>query len=331
VPALTSITDALAAAQKRGLLPTAMGTAQLRELGAEVLARSVFTARGINAIYVSELKDLIDALAAGKLSDGQVRTALWEILDELDYEAEQGGFPGEELEPAIEGSLQDFKSYRRRDLIVRTQRDLMQGAGSKLRGSTPDRLSEFPAWELVRIGSVEEARTWPSRWTIAGGRPRPAGFDPMGWRHIGQRSGFIALKGDPVWGELGAYENFPDALGVDHPPWYFNSQMGWREVAAEEVAALGITGPDGETPAQWLASEPATLTGPQPLPTPQVSLNGVDPAIIARFQKLSQATEIPGKPGTYTLLERARMELDTSSRADLARADAAYQKGAPTR
>jgi hypothetical protein len=214
-------------------------------------------------------------------------------------------------------------SFRRRDLIVRTQRDLMRGAGQQMRGSEPDRLSEFPAWELVRVGGVEEARNWPSRWTIAGGQPRPDGFDPMGWRFIGEPTGFIALKGDPVWGELGSYDNFDDALGVDHPPFYFNSQMGWREVSARVVRDLGITGPDGVTPEEFLATQPATLSGRQPLPTPKISLKGVDPDLIARFKKATKATEQKGKPGVFDFSDVLAAELKT--------ADEAYQKGAPTR
>lgn len=280
MPDLDVITDALAAAQKRGALPTARGTAELRELGAELLSRAVFTARGTNAIYVSELKELINRLAAGELSEGQVRTALWEMLDVIGYEAEQGGFPGEELEPALKGTLKDLKSFRRRDLIVRTQLDLMQGAGQQARGMRPEYLAEFPAWELVRVQAVAVPRDWPSRWAIAGGKPGP----------------MIALKGDPVWGELGSYDNFQDALGVDHPPFAFNSGMGWREVSAAQVEELGITGPAGETPEEWQATRPAVMAGKFPLPTPRLSLAGVDPDLIERFKTTTYAGAVPGKP-----------------------------------
>ncbi|MCU0751425.1 MAG: hypothetical protein MUC40_00065 [Akkermansiaceae bacterium] len=319
MPDLDAITDALAAAQKRGLLPTALSTKELRELGADVLARSVFSARATNAIFADELKKIIDRLAAGDIGEGQARTAIWEILDILGYYAEKGGFPAEELEPAVKGTLQDLMSFRRRDLIVRTQRDLMQGAGLKMRGSEPDRLSEFPAWELVRNLDVTVPRNWNgespskkdprSRWVIAGGTLVDGGR-------------MVALKGDPIWGEIGSYENFSDALGVDHPPFAFNSGMGWREISAEEAAQLAISGPDGETVEEWLASEPATLTGKQPLPTPQVSLNGVDPAIIERFRKATKA-ETGGKPYVFTYSDILEKELKT--------ADEAYQKGAATR
>jgi hypothetical protein len=309
MPDLDTITDALRAAQKRGALPTALDTAGLRELGADLLARSVFTARGTNVVFTDVLKKLIAQLAAGELGEGQVRTALWEVLDVLGYDAERGGFPGEKIEPALKGTLQDLKSFRRMDLIVRTQRDLMQGAGLKMRGSEPDRLSTFPAYELVRVLPVAMPRDWPSRWTIAGGAKRDDGR-------------MIALKGDPVWGELGSYGNFQDALGVDHPPFAFNSGMGWREISGAEVRALGITGPAGETPEEWLATEPATLTGKQALPTPQVSLNGVDPDLIARFKKATKA-EFGDKPYVFDYSDLLAK--------DLKAADEAYQKGTPTR
>lgn len=306
---LDAITDALRAAQKRGLLPTSLGTAELRELGAQLLARSVFSARASNTIFVSDLKKVIDQLTAGNLGEGQARTALWEVLDMLDYDSEKGGFPGEELEPALKGTLQDLKSFRRRDLIVRTQRDLMQGAGAQMRGQDPDRLSEFPAWELGPSTAAEPRIDWDSRWVIAGGKVRADGRK-------------IALKGDPVWGELGSYENFPDALGVDHSPFCFGSTRKLIEISREEVRALGITGPDGETPEEFLASEPVTLSGRQPLPSPQVSLNGVDPALIERFRKAVKA-ETGGKPYVFDYSDILEKELTA--------ADAAYQRGAPTR
>jgi hypothetical protein len=306
---LPEITDALLAAQRRGLLPNSLSTAELRELGAGVLSRSVFTARGTNTVFLGDLKKLIDDLAAGTLSEGQVRTALAEILKALDYDAEAGGFPGEEVPPAIEGSIQDLASFRRRDLIVRTQRDLMQGAGMKMRGANPDRLSTFPAWELVRQITVAVPRDWPARWQIAGGT-------------LTEDGRMIALKGDPIWGEIGSAENFGDALNVDHPPFAFNSGMGWKEISASEARALGITGPDGESPEVFLASAPITLTGPQPLPAPQVSLKGVDPAIIERFRAATKAT--PGeKPHIFTY--SALLE------ADLKAAATSYQEGEPTR
>lgn len=277
------MTDALAAAQVRGALPTDLDTEGLRELGADVLARSVFTARGTNAVFASELKAIIDKLAAGDIGEGQARTAIWEVLDALGYDAERGGFPGEELEPELAGTLKDLKSFRRRDLIVRTQLDLMAGRGEQMRGQTAERLRVAPAWELVRYEQKATPRDWPSRWVIAGGSLADGGR-------------MIALKGDPIWGELGSYDNFSDALGVDHPPFAFNSGMGWREITEEEVRSLGITGPDGETPEEFFRSGPITLSGtvPPALPVPKLSLRGMDPEIAAEFRKQVGDTERAG-------------------------------------
>ena len=166
-------------------METTLGTAGLRQKGAQILARSVFSARGSNAIFASTLKEIINTLAAGNISEGQARTAIWEILRDLEYTPE-GGFPDAppgEVPPALKGTQQDLSSFQRRDLIVRTQIELMRGAGQQTRGHTPDRLRAFPAWELVRVadrkatrhwggvemGSEKDALTEP-RWTIAGGR-----------------------------------------------------------------------------------------------------------------------------------------------------------------
>lgn len=304
MPLLDSITDALRASQKRGAMPTALGTAELRDLGADVLARSVFTAKGTNAIFAGELKNIIDELASGKIGEGQARTALWEVLDALGYDAEKGGFQGEELEPQLKGTLQDLKSFRRRDLIVRTQLALMQGAGEQWRGQQPGELAAFPAWELVRISDAAVPRDWPSRWVIAGGKPG---------------AGMIALKGDPIWGELGSYENFDDALGVDHPPFAFNSGMGWRPVAADEVRRLGITGPDGETPEEFFKSNPQTLAGKLPtLPKPRLSLAGVDSDLVEKFKSETRAVPVPGTAAT--------VDFSDLLARDLAAADKAYGK-----
>ncbi len=311
--------DAALMSELRAAMPTGIGTAELRELGADLLARSVFTARGTNAIFASQLKQVIGQLAAGDIGEGQARTALYELLDVLGYDVERGGFPGEELEPALKGTLQDLRSFRRMDLIVRTQLDLMQGAGQQERGMRPEYLSEFPAWELVRVQTVAVPRDWPSRWAIAGGMDGARRPGNGLAQDAPATNRLIALKGDPVWGELGSYDNFQDALGVDHPPFCFNSGMGWREVSAAECEQLAITGPEGETVEEWLASRPYVMAGKFPLPTPRLSLEGVDPGLIERFKQSTYAGAVPGKP--YV------MDYSDILAREIAGHDAAYQKG----
>lgn len=282
------IFDALLAAQKRGLLPTSLSTKELRELGARILGNAVFTARGTNATFVTAIKEVVDLLAAGETDLASGRLVLHELLKVLEYTPE-GGFPDAPagtVPEAVKGTLQDLSSPRRLNLILETQLAIAQGAGEKMRGSEPDILQLFPAWELIRFGSVEVARDWPARWAIAGGKPQVRGPENAGaYKVVGKPTGMIALKGDPVWGELGAWGNFSDALGVDHPPWYFNSEMGWEEVGAMEVSRLKITGPNGETPEEWLATEPVTLSGRQALPSPILSTRDIDPEILKKFEK----------------------------------------------
>ena len=321
---------AFLAASARQALPTTLGTAGLRELGAGVLARAAFCARGSSAIYASKIKEVIDTLSAGDISEGQARTILYQTLDALGYTPE-GGFPDDltgEVPPAIRGTLQDLRSFRRMDLIVRTQLDLMTGAGQQMRGHEPDSLTLFPAWELVRyegrraprfwggreMGTEKAAATEEPRWTIAGGR-----------LYAGR---MVAFKGDPVWGELGSYDNFSDALGVDHPPFAFSSGMGWKPVSAEECEKLGVTGPNRETAEEWFASRPNILAGKLPLPAPRLSLEGVDPKLIEDFQAAMQATTPEGKPQIMEYQDILAREVAEANKAYLAKHpdyDPAYQ------
>ena len=310
--------DAARSAGARKVMTTTLGTAGLREKGAQILARAVFCARGSNAIFISGLKTIIDDLTAGDISEGQARTAIWESLKAIGYTPE-GGFPDAppgEVPPALKGTLQDLLSFRRRDLIVRTQVELMRGAGQQTRGHTPDRLRAFPAWELVRVadrnatrhwggvemGSEKDALTEP-RWTIAGGRLAAGKM--------------VAFKGDPVWGELGAYDNFKDALGVDHPPFAFESGMGWREVSADEAARLGVTGPNRETADEWFAKDTFVLAGKLPLPSPKISFSDVDPGIVSAFKASTGATVDPLKPAVLDYSDILENELAQSRAAYL--------------
>lgn len=303
-----AVFDAFVAAQGRGVMPTGLDTAGLRELAAEVRARSFFTARGTNAIFVSKIKEVTEAMASGEMDDASARLALIETLRVLGYTPE-GGFPeaaAGSVPPAIEGTLQDLSSFRRLDLIVRTNRELAIGAGLQMRGHSPERLEAAPAWELVRVMDVAAPRDWPSRWAIAGGRL------------VNGR--MIAFKGDPVWGELGSSSNFDDALDTDHPPFAFQSGMGWREVVRSEAIAQGVRGPAGETIDEFLGGplRPRVIAGELPLPAPSISLRGVDPDLVADFVEETKATAVPGKAGRYDFSELLAEELK--------QADAAYGK-----
>ena len=288
---LTTITDALRIAQSRGGLATALGTAELRELGADVLMRSTFTARGTNAIFVSKLDEVVRMMASGDLDEASARLALLETLRALGYTPE-GGFPDDPpgtVPPAVAGSIQDLSSFRRLNLIVETQRAMMTGAGQMIRGFDPTRIALAPAFELIRVLDADVPRDWQARWMIVGGE-----------LYEGR---IIALKGDPRWGELGAYGNFADALGVDFPPFAFNSGMAWRELAAPEVRRLGVRGPNGETPEEFFASRPITSRGK--LPPPELSLRKVRPDIADAMLEKTGAVIVDEESRAATIAERA--------------------------
>ncbi len=310
--------DAALMARLREVLPTSLGTAELRELGAGFLGRAAFTARGSNLVFTTQLKKIVDELTAGSLGEGQARTALWEVLDQLNYTPE-GGFPDAlpgEVPPAVAGSIQDLSSYRRRDLIIRTQLDLMQGRGEQYRGQLPISLAQAPAWELVRKGEVETARDWPARWAVAGGKPlQREGISKNAHQRVDAPTGMIALKGDPVWGELGSYDNFQDALGVDHPPWCFNSEMGWRELRRAECEALGITGPNGESIDDWQASQPLTQAGKLALPEPELSVAEAEAAVLEYFDGTTLPTVAAERPGKRFFSERLEQSVAEAAAA----------------
>jgi hypothetical protein len=290
----------------RDLLPTTLGSAQIRDaIAADIRARAVFSARVGNAAFLTELKKQIDALAAGETNLASARLALREILAAVGYTPEEGFRDAEgEVPPAEEGSLQDISSTRRLELILRTQLALVRGRGQQARGMEAARLRQFPAWELDRYHEKAEPRWWGGkhlgtapvkekkvdprpRWIIAGGTPTADGR-------------LIALKGDPIWGELGSSGNFDDALDVDFPPFAFNSGMRWVEVSRGECLALGIKGPNGETIDEWQAmTHPLLVDTQSGIPAPQASVKNLDPEIRKAFEK-SAGVEIVEDTATTT-------------------------------
>ncbi len=324
------IFDAFKAAQARGEMPTDLSSAELRELSAGVRANSVFTSRGTNAIFVSKLKEVINAVTAGEMDDATARWTLLETLRSLGYTPE-GGFPetpAGAVPPAVKGSIQDLSSRRRLDLIINTQRDLMRGAGMQMSGMEPRKLAAFPCWELVRVYNVRVPRDWQARWKEAGGSFVIDGkfygpFDETPWE-LDDAKGreslkirMIAPKGDMIWGELGSSENFDDALDVDYPPFAFNSGMGWQDVTAAEADRLGVLTSDGQPWESFLRSveRPRVMAGALPLPAPQISMRNVDPEIIDRYLKETDAVMVDDTATTSSGAEDLRARLDERAAA----------------
>lgn len=225
-----SVSQAIGELVKRKVFPTGLGTAEIRELDARVREAAFFSARTTHAGYLKELQKLTQRFLKGEGYENdlpQLRIEARKLLQAVGYTPE-AGFPGDArlgIPSARAGSLQDLTSERRLNLIFKTQSALMRGRAQKIRGA--DRLDVAPAWELVRVAARNEERDWPERW-------EEAGVEPVKGR-------MIALKDAEVWSAIGDSALFPDALDVDHPPFAFESGMGWREILGSEARELGIT------------------------------------------------------------------------------------------
>ncbi len=221
-----SLADILERTAARSLLPTSLGHADIQSLSRDLRASSLFSARTTNADYLADMAKVLDQFLGGKINTATARLHLMKSLDAYGYTPE-GGFPGDIVPPAEAGSLQDLSSASRINLILNTQAQLAFGRGQKIEGElTAD---EYPAWELVRIEArATERGDWDARFVEAGGVA------------LGGR--MIALKHDPVWEDLGSAALFNDALDTDHPPFAFNSGMGWQPVDRAECVRLGLVG-----------------------------------------------------------------------------------------
>jgi hypothetical protein len=264
-----AITQAMRLAIERDLLPTELGSAELQEITQRMKERVFFSARTSNLWYLDRLKALVERYVKGEGKDNdlaQLRVEARRLLAQAGY-TPGAGFPGDEalgIPPASAGSLRDLSSEKRLNLIYDTQAQLMRGQGLKLRGAK--RADRYPAWELVRVAKFnsEYQREWRKRWDIASDNTDAVG--------VLNAARMIAVKSSPIWLALGSSALFPDAVNADHPPFAFNSGMGWREVPLEEVEELGLNASSLQPPA-------SSLKPPRVLPP-------ADAEKLARFQRI---------------------------------------------
>lgn len=217
-------TEALESRDVRSILPTTLTSAEIREVSGDILERATFSARVANAEYLQEIDDVTRALLNGEIDEATARTQLKVKLRQLGYEAA----PGEA------GTIKDFMSDRRTDLVVKTNAQIAQGFGQFKQGQDPDVLDSFPAQELFRLVGKKNQRTWGSRWSKVGGR-----------FYEGR---MIARKDSPVWLKLGTA--FDDSLGNPYPPFAFNSGMWVKDVSRSEAERLGIIKPEEQVAPQ---------------------------------------------------------------------------------
>ena len=209
----------------KALLPTTLGSEEIRsQIAADILRRSVFSARMASESYLAQIRDVCAEVVAGKLSTAQARERLLRTLEAMGHS------------PSDDGGLKNPASLRRLDLIVNTQAD-MAASVAKLLSQTAGTLNDFPAWELTRFeGRRVPRKDWRARWTLAGQSVGWAGALPM--TATGR---MVALKSSPIWQALGdGAGGFRDTLLNPDPPFAYSSGMDWLDVSREEAERLGL-------------------------------------------------------------------------------------------
>ena len=235
----------------RKLLPTTLGTEELRGVSADLKRVSVFSAKIEVADALQGINDVVKEVIRGiepkdeevfiyKRADGTeevrrkkpLQLSIQDAKLMLREKFRSLGITAQD--PTKVDTIQDPTSDARIDLIVRTQESLAHNYGTYLAGQDETILSLWPAQELVRNGPSLVPRHWKERWEKVGGQ-----------LYEGR---MIAMKDSSVWSKLGDTALFPDALGNPYPPFAFNSNMGVENVSRDEAVRLGVMSQNTPTP-----------------------------------------------------------------------------------
>ncbi len=229
--------DAAAIMRIRGLLPTGLGSAEIREqFAADILRRSVFSARMEDLRHLATIRDVCADIVGGTINQATARERLLASLARMGHSPQDGA------------GLENPASIRRLDLIIDTQRQ-MAASAAKIAAETESTLEEWPAVELTRfVGRAAPRADWMERWHAAG--------EAVGWQGASREAGgypdwrMVALKGSPIWQALGdGAGGYRDTLGNPFPPFAYGSGLAWADVDREEAVRLGLIGDDEKAPA----------------------------------------------------------------------------------
>jgi len=205
--------EAAASQAVKTVLPTSLGSAELRALGGDILRRATFSARVENAHFLDQIFGLTQDALAGELDPATARLQLRQFVGEV--------------------SNLDLDDARL-NLILDTNLQTAQGYGQAVQANDPDVLDAYPAWELYRLEDRRDERDWPSRWRVASANVG----DGLAARALADFGRMAALKSSPIWQELGDF--FDDGLGNPYPPFAFRSGMWTDDVSYEDALALGL-------------------------------------------------------------------------------------------
>jgi hypothetical protein len=235
------------------LLPTNLGSGELRQLDAAIKRQSIFSARTLSEYYLGKIKNTVESIINPKqveregndqtvtegFNPATARQELRSVLQQLGYSPAAGE----------EGTIKDLASDGRLQLVVNTNTQLAQGAGAFIKSNDPDVVDEYPAWALVRFEDREHPRNWDgdgeekkgspfgSRWMLAA---QTCG-DVDAARILDSTGRMVALKSSDIWQALGdGAGGFEDTLGNPFPPFAFNSGMWTQDVSRADAEELGL-------------------------------------------------------------------------------------------
>lgn len=221
----------------KDLLPTDLGSDVVREqLAADILRRSIFSARMEDLRHLAVIRDVCADVVSGAINQATARERLLASLVRMGHS------------PLDEGGISNPASIKRLDLIIDTQRQ-MAASVANIAAETPATLEEWPAVELTRfVGKSVPRADWAERWNAAG--------EAVGWQGAAKGVGgfpdwrMVALKGSPIWQALGdGAGGYKDTLGNPYPPFAYGSGLAWADVSRDEAIELGLIQPDEQVPA----------------------------------------------------------------------------------
>ena len=216
--------EAIAKLQERGILPTALNSAQLGEVEVAIREKAFFSSRVESTRVLQSMKDYLgDYLAGTRMENGglkaQGRAEFVADMRELAIREGLGRVDPKtgKIDPVIrENDLTDIRSTRRLQLIFDTQVESAQEYGFWKQGQNPDILWVYPAQRFIRVRPVMVPR----------------------WYHQAQE-GTIRRKDDlDFWLDMNRDFNVPWG------PWGYGSGMGVEDVDREDAIAAGVIGPD---------------------------------------------------------------------------------------
>lgn len=240
-----TFTEAVKHLLAKGLMPTDMDSAAIRQIDAGLRRQSLFSAKttmdylldgyrtGIESIINPQQETRVDKetgetrqVTVG-YNSATARQMIKELLRKNVY------VPAE----SERGTIKDLSSDARVNLVIDTQTKLAHGAGRFVQQNLGGVVAAWPALELVRFEPRDKERDWPHRWKLACEVAR----DARALGVLGRTGRMMALKSSGVWQALGdGAGGYMDTLGNPYPPFAFSSGMWTEEVDREEAIAVGL-------------------------------------------------------------------------------------------